>query len=53
MFLELENVTVTPHAAGSTFDSEINQSIMIAEDIKVFIEGKKPKFLQNPEVLKK
>ena len=53
MFLELDNVTVTPHAGGSTFDSEINQSIMIAKDIQAFLEGKKPKFIQNPQVLKK
>jgi len=53
IFLELDNVTVTPHAGGSTFDSEINQSIMIAEDIQAFLEGKKPKFIQNPEALKK
>lgn len=53
IFLELDNVTVTPHAGGSTFDSEINQSIMIAEDIQAFLEGKKLKYIHNPEVLKK
>lgn len=52
-FLELDNVTVTPHAGGSTYDSEIHQSLMIAEDIERYINNKKPKFLKNPEVLKK
>lgn len=50
-FLELDNVTVTPHAGGSTFDSEIRQSLMIAKDIKRYLEKKKPRFLKNPEVL--
>jgi D-3-phosphoglycerate dehydrogenase len=52
-FLELDNVTVTPHAGGSTFDSEIRQSLMIANDIESYLQNKKPKFLKNPEVLKK
>jgi len=52
-FLLLDNVTVTPHAGGSTFDAEIHQSMMIAEDIEKYLNKKKPKFLKNPEVLKK
>ncbi|RLF32931.1 MAG: hypothetical protein DRM98_03055 [Thermoplasmata archaeon] len=52
-FLELDNVTVTPHAGGSTFDSEIRQSLMIAEDIERFMKKEKTRFLKNPEVLKK
>ncbi len=52
-FLALENVTVTPHAAGSTFDSELHQSLMIAEDMHRYLLNQTPKFLKNPEVLKK
>jgi len=52
-FLELDNVTVTPHVGGSTFDSVLNQSLMIAGDIDSYLNNKKPKFLKNPEVLKK
>jgi len=52
-FLELDNVTVTPHSGGSTFDSEIKQSLMIAENIEKYLNKKKPKFLKNPEVIKK
>ena len=52
-FLELDNVTVTPHSGGSTFDSEIKQSLMIAEDIEKYLNKKKPMFLINPEVIKK
>jgi D-3-phosphoglycerate dehydrogenase len=52
-FLVLDNVTVTPHVGGSTFDAEIRQSLMIAEDIEKYLNKKKPKFLKNPEVLKR
>lgn len=52
-FLELDNVTVTPHSGGSTFDAEIRQSLMIAEDIEKYLNKKRPRFLKNPEVLKK
>ena len=51
-FLVLDNVTVTPHVGGSTFDAEIRQSLMIAEDIEKYLNKKKPKFLKNPEILK-
>ncbi|UCB58574.1 MAG: hypothetical protein JSV67_08230 [Thermoplasmatales archaeon] len=53
IFLELDNVTVTPHAGGSTFDSEILQSKMIAEDIEKYLNNDTPKYLNNPEILKK
>ncbi len=52
-FLELDNVTVTPHAGGSTFDSEIRQSLMIANDIESYLLNKKPEFLKNPEILER
>jgi D-3-phosphoglycerate dehydrogenase len=53
IFLKLDNVTVTPHSGGSTFDSEYNQSMMIANDIDSYLKNKKPKYLFNPEILKK
>ena len=52
-FLPLENVTVTPHAGGSTYDAEMRQSLMIAQDIESYLKNKKPKYLKNPEVLKR
>jgi D-3-phosphoglycerate dehydrogenase len=52
-FLPLENVTVTPHVGGSTYDAEIRQSLMIAQDIENYLKKKKPKFLKNPEILKR
>jgi len=53
IFLELDNVTVTPHSGGSTFDSEIRQSLMLAEDIQRYLKKEKTKFLYNPEVFKR
>jgi len=52
-FLPLDNVTVTPHVGGSTYDAEIRQSLMIAQDIESYLKKKKPRFLRNPEVLKR
>jgi D-3-phosphoglycerate dehydrogenase len=50
-FLELDNVTVTPHIGGNTIDTIEKQSRMIAEDIKIYLSGGIPKNLLNPEVL--
>ncbi|MHA2603161.1 MAG: NAD(P)-dependent oxidoreductase [Candidatus Thorarchaeota archaeon SMTZ1-83] len=50
-FLELDNVTVTPHIGGNTIDTVEKQSLMIAEDIKAILSGGRPKNILNPEVL--
>jgi len=50
-FLELDNVTVTPHIGGATYETEERHSMMIAEDIERYIRNEKPKFIKNPEVL--
>jgi D-3-phosphoglycerate dehydrogenase len=52
-FLELDNVTVSPHIGGETLDVVRHQSEMIVADIDLFIKGKQPGNLKNPEVLKK
>jgi D-3-phosphoglycerate dehydrogenase len=52
-FLELENVTVTPHIGGNTVDTIERQSMMIAKDIQAILEGRRPENVLNPEVLKK
>ncbi len=52
-FLEMDNVTVTPHIGGNTTDTIEKQSLMIAEDIKAILSGGKPKNILNPEVLEK
>jgi D-3-phosphoglycerate dehydrogenase len=52
-FLELDNVTVTPHTGGDTLDVVKHHSEMIAADIELFIKGKKPKYVRNPDVFGK
>jgi D-3-phosphoglycerate dehydrogenase len=49
-FLELDNVTVTPHTGGDTLDVVIHHSEMIVTDIELFVNGKRPKYLRNPDV---
>ncbi|HIH97587.1 MAG TPA: 2-hydroxyacid dehydrogenase [Thermoplasmata archaeon] len=52
-FLELDNVTVTPHIAGQTVDVVRHQAMMIAEDIARYLTGEEPLHIKNPEVLKR
>jgi D-3-phosphoglycerate dehydrogenase len=52
-FLDLDNVTVTPHIGGDTVDVVRHHSEMIATDIERFIKGQKPNYLKNPDVLSK
>jgi len=49
-FLELDNVVVTPHIGGDTFETVERQSWMVTEDILRFLRGERPRFLLNPEV---
>jgi D-3-phosphoglycerate dehydrogenase len=53
IFLELDNVTVTPHIGGNTRETIERQSEMLTKDIKAFLDGKMPKYILNPEVLDK
>ena len=50
-WLELDNVTVTPHIAGTTTGALNKSPRLLVEDINRLIEGEEPKFLVNPEVL--
>jgi D-3-phosphoglycerate dehydrogenase len=49
-FLEFDNVVVTPHIGGDTFETIERQSLAITEDILRFLRGERPRFLLNPEV---
>ena len=53
MFLDLDNVTVTPHIGGDTLGTIERQSEIIVNGVKAFLEGKTPHNLLNPEVFKK
>lgn len=41
-FLELENVVITPHIGGASYDIQAQQSEIVFEDIRAFIEGRRP-----------
>jgi len=41
-FLELENVTITPHIGGASHDIVCQQSQIVMEDICAFLEGRRP-----------
>jgi D-3-phosphoglycerate dehydrogenase / 2-oxoglutarate reductase len=48
---KLDNVVLTPHIGGATFDTEVNQTRMIVGDILAILRGDKPQHCVNPEVL--
>jgi len=50
-FLELDNVTLTTHLAGTTADALSNSPFLLMEDIAKLLTGGQPRFLKNPEVL--
>jgi D-3-phosphoglycerate dehydrogenase len=50
--LSLENVVLTPHVGGATYDTEVNHSRMIADDLVRLFAGERPHHIANPEVLK-
>jgi D-3-phosphoglycerate dehydrogenase len=48
--LQLENVVLTPHAAGSTVECLARTAEQLVEMIKDVVEGRQPEFLVNPHV---
>ncbi|HVM63370.1 MAG TPA: NAD(P)-dependent oxidoreductase [Acidimicrobiales bacterium] len=47
----LDNVVLTPHIGGATYDTESRQAGMIADDLERLLTGAKPHHIMNPEVL--
>ena len=47
----MENVVLTPHIGGATYDTEANHSKLIADGLEQLLSGGKPDNLVNPEVL--
>ncbi len=47
--LKLPNVVLTPHIGGATDESVTRHSQMIADDIRRFIRGERPRNLVNPQ----
>jgi D-3-phosphoglycerate dehydrogenase len=48
----MDNVVLTPHIGGATWDTEVNHSRTIAEGLRILLEGGRPPNLVNPEVLR-
>ena len=46
------NVVLTPHIGGATYNTEVNHTRTIAEDLCRLIAGATPRNIMNPEVLK-
>jgi D-3-phosphoglycerate dehydrogenase len=49
--LEMDQVVLTPHIGGATYDTEVNHTAMIVEDIGRLLAGERPLHCVNPEVL--
>jgi D-3-phosphoglycerate dehydrogenase len=47
----MDNVVLTPHIGGATYDVEANQAQMIADDLERILTGERPQHLVNPEVM--
>ncbi|MHA1908512.1 MAG: NAD(P)-dependent oxidoreductase [Candidatus Thorarchaeota archaeon] len=52
IFLELDNVTVTPHIGGNTQQTIERQTESLVKAIKTFIDGGVPENTLNPEVFR-
>lgn len=48
--LELDNVVLTPHIGGATYDVEVNQTAMMLEGVADVLAGRVPTNIANPEV---
>lgn len=49
--IDMDQVVLTPHIGGATYDTETTHTAMIAEDIARLFAGEPPLHCVNPEVL--
>ena len=49
--LDMENVVLTPHIGGATYDTEANHTTIIANGLQQLLNGEIPSNCVNPEVL--
>ncbi len=47
----MDNVVLTPHVGGATYDTEVNHTRLIADDLQRLRAGQTPRHCANPEVL--
>ncbi len=50
-FLKLDNVTLSTHIAGTTREALTRSPELLFEDINKFLQGQKPRFIVNSDVL--
>jgi D-3-phosphoglycerate dehydrogenase len=48
--VEMDNVLLTPHIGGATWDTECRQASIVADDLARLLDGQRPVNLANPEV---
>ena len=48
--LKLDNVVLTPHLAGASWGVPQHHSRMLIQDLSLFVAGRRPEHLANPEV---
>jgi D-3-phosphoglycerate dehydrogenase len=49
--LSMDNVVLTPHIGGATYDTEANHTTLIANGLAALLKGEVPDNCVNPEVL--
>lgn len=47
----MPNVVLTPHIGGATWNTEVRQAQMVADDLEALLRGDAPAHIVNPEVL--
>jgi D-3-phosphoglycerate dehydrogenase len=47
----MANVVLTPHIGGATWNTEVRQAQMVADDLEALLSGRRPVNIVNPEVL--
>lgn len=47
----MNNVVLTPHIGGATWNTEVRQAQMVADDLEALLRGGAPAHIVNPEVL--
>jgi D-3-phosphoglycerate dehydrogenase len=50
--VSMDNVMLTPHIGGATWDTEARQASMVADDLERVLAGQAPLRIVNPEVLR-
>ena len=46
----MQNVVLTPHIGGATYDTESNHTTLLANDIVRVLAGERPQHIVNPEI---